>query len=38
MSDRDRDAPALAQLQAAGLLPTWDDTRAFVEELRRRST
>jgi dTDP-4-dehydrorhamnose 3,5-epimerase len=38
MSDRDRDAPALAQVQAAGLLPTWDDTRAFVEELRRRST
>ena len=38
MSDRDRDAPTLAQTHAAGLLPTWDDTRAFVEELRRRST
>ncbi|HYR14951.1 MAG TPA: dTDP-4-dehydrorhamnose 3,5-epimerase, partial [Mycobacterium sp.] len=38
MSDRDRDAPTLAQTHAAGLLPTWDDTRAFIEELRRRST
>jgi dTDP-4-dehydrorhamnose 3,5-epimerase len=38
MSDRDRDAPALAQVQAEGLLATWDDTRAFVEELRRPST
>ena len=36
MSDRDRDAATLAQVTAAGLLPTWDDTRAFVEKLRRR--
>jgi dTDP-4-dehydrorhamnose 3,5-epimerase len=35
MSDRDRDAPTLSEVQAAGLLPTWDDTRAFVEQLRR---
>jgi dTDP-4-dehydrorhamnose 3,5-epimerase len=34
MSDRDRDAPTLAQVQAAGLLPTWDDTKAFIDELR----
>jgi dTDP-4-dehydrorhamnose 3,5-epimerase len=27
ISDRDRDAPTLAQVRAAGLLPTWDDTR-----------
>jgi dTDP-4-dehydrorhamnose 3,5-epimerase len=35
LSDRDRDAPTLAQAQAAGLLPTWDDARAFIDELRR---
>jgi dTDP-4-dehydrorhamnose 3,5-epimerase len=34
MSDRDRDAPTLAQVQATGLLPTWDEARAFVEGLR----
>jgi len=34
MSDRDRQAPTLAQVQAAGLLPTWDETRAFIDELR----
>jgi dTDP-4-dehydrorhamnose 3,5-epimerase len=36
LSDRDREAPTLAEVQTAGLLPTWGDTRAFVEELRRR--
>jgi dTDP-4-dehydrorhamnose 3,5-epimerase len=36
LSDRDREAPTLAEVQAAGLLSTWGDTRAFVEELRRR--
>jgi dTDP-4-dehydrorhamnose 3,5-epimerase len=36
LSDRDRDAPTLAAVQAAGLLPTWDDTHAFVDGLRRR--
>ena len=34
ISDRDREAPTLAQVQAAGLLPTWDETRAFIDELR----
>ena len=34
MSDRDRDAPTLAEVQAAGLLPTWEETRAFVDGLR----
>jgi dTDP-4-dehydrorhamnose 3,5-epimerase len=34
ISERDRDAPTLAQVQAAGLLPTWEATRAFVEKLR----
>lgn len=37
ISDRDREAPTLAEVQAAGLLPTWADTRAFIHELRRRS-
>jgi dTDP-4-dehydrorhamnose 3,5-epimerase len=36
MSDRDRDAPTLAQVRAAGRLPKWDDTRAFVDQLRGR--
>jgi dTDP-4-dehydrorhamnose 3,5-epimerase len=35
LSDRDREAPTLEQVQAAGLLPTWDETRAFIDELRR---
>jgi len=35
MSDRDRDAPTLEQVRAAGALPTWDDTRTFVDQLRR---
>lgn len=35
LSDRDRDAPTLAEVQAAGLLPTWDETRAYVDRLRR---
>jgi dTDP-4-dehydrorhamnose 3,5-epimerase len=34
MSDRDRDAPTLEQVRAAGLLPTWDETRAFIDDLR----
>jgi dTDP-4-dehydrorhamnose 3,5-epimerase len=34
LSDRDRDAPTLEQVQAAGLLPTWEETRAFIDDLR----
>lgn len=34
MSERDRDAPSLDQVLAAGLLPSWDETRAFVDGLR----
>jgi len=34
LSDRDREAPTLAEVQAAGLLPTWEEARAFVEDLR----
>lgn len=36
LSDRDRDAPTLQEARAGGLLPTWEQTQAFVEELRRR--
>ena len=34
-SDRDRDAPTLAQVAAAGLLPDWAQTRAYIEGLGR---
>jgi dTDP-4-dehydrorhamnose 3,5-epimerase len=36
LSDRDAEAPTLEQVRAAGLLPTWDETRAFIDELRRQ--
>src|SRR5262249_46524413 len=36
LSGRDADAPSLEEVKAAGLLPSWDETKAFVEELRRR--
>jgi dTDP-4-dehydrorhamnose 3,5-epimerase len=35
LSDRDREAPSLAEVQSSGLLPTWDEARAFIEGLRR---
>jgi dTDP-4-dehydrorhamnose 3,5-epimerase len=35
LSDRDAAAPPLDEVRAAGLLPTWDETRAFVDGLRR---
>lgn len=34
ISDRDRQAPTLQQAQAAGLLPTWDHTRTFIDDLQ----
>jgi dTDP-4-dehydrorhamnose 3,5-epimerase len=34
LSDRDAEAPTLEEAQVAGLLPTWEDTRAFVDDLR----
>ena len=37
LSDRDAEAPTLEEVKAAGLLPTWDDAKAFVEDLRSRS-
>lgn len=33
-SGRDRVAPPLEEVRTAGLLPTWEDTRAFIEGLR----
>jgi dTDP-4-dehydrorhamnose 3,5-epimerase len=35
MSAPDLDAPTLENVRTAGLLPTWDDTRDFIERLRR---
>ena len=37
LSDRDAVAPTLAQVRAAGLLPTWEATRAFIHELGGRT-
>ena len=34
MSERDRDAPSLEQVHAAGLLPSWEETRDYIEGLR----
>lgn len=34
LSERDAAAPTLDQVEAAGLLPSWDDTRAFIGQLR----
>ncbi len=34
LSDRDAVAPPLAEVRAAGLLPGWDETRAFIEAAR----
>jgi dTDP-4-dehydrorhamnose 3,5-epimerase len=36
LSECDAAAPSLADARAAGLLPTWADSQAFVENLRRR--
>ena len=33
ISDRDRQAPTLDEVRAAGLLPTWDETKAFIDDL-----
>ena len=32
------EAPTLDEVKAAGRLPTWDEAKAFVEELRSRSS
>jgi dTDP-4-dehydrorhamnose 3,5-epimerase len=34
VSDKDRDAPTLAEAAEAGLLPRWDECLKFVDELR----
>ncbi|KQQ95846.1 dTDP-4-dehydrorhamnose 3,5-epimerase [Leifsonia sp. Leaf325] len=35
LSQKDTDAPSLAEAAASGLLPTWDDARAFYDSLNR---
>lgn len=34
LSERDAAAPSLAEVRASGRLPTWEQTRAFVDQLR----
>ncbi len=34
LSDRDAAAPSLEEVRASGLLPTWDETKAFIDGLR----
>lgn len=36
LSDRDRDAPSLAQIRAGGLLPDWQEVQLFRDGLRGR--
>lgn len=38
LSDRDATAPLLDEVAAAGVLPSWDETQAFVDALRRASS
>ncbi len=38
MSERDAAAPSLEEVRAAGLLPSWEEARAFVDELRGNLT
>ena len=35
LSGRDATAPTLAEVHESGLLPTWDETQAFIDGLRR---
>lgn len=35
LSDRDAVAPTLEEVRAAGLLPSWEETRASIGQLRR---
>jgi dTDP-4-dehydrorhamnose 3,5-epimerase len=35
LSGRDAIAPSLAEVRESGLLPTWDDTRTFIDGLPR---
>ena len=35
LSDRDAAAPSFAEVRAAGLLPTWEETRKFVDGMEK---
>jgi len=37
LSAKDRDAPTLAEAQAAGLLPSYDSCQAYAAELAARA-
>jgi dTDP-4-dehydrorhamnose 3,5-epimerase len=34
LSDRDAAAPSFEEVRASGLLPTWDETKAFIDGMR----
>ena len=34
LSDRDAAAPSFEEVRASGLLPTWEETQAFIDSLR----
>ena len=34
LSDRDAAAPSFEEVRASGVLPTWDETRAFIDGMR----
>lgn len=38
LSDRDAAAPSFDEVRASGLLPTWEETKAFVEGLGAKPT
>ncbi len=36
LSDRDAAAPSFEEVRASGLLPTWEETRTFIDGMRSR--
>ena len=34
LSDRDAAAPSFDEVRASGVLPTWDETQAFIDGMR----
>lgn len=37
LSDKDRDAPSLAEARESGLLPRWEDVQAYLDRLRAQA-
>lgn len=38
LSDRDAAAPSFDEVRASGLLPTWEETKAFIDGVRAKPT